>query len=195
MPDTRRTFLQSTAALAAGLKGAATLGAQPPRPASEFQVPKMNFGSHEISRLICGCNPFYGFAHFNQTLGTVMREYFTPERVRDVLHQCNRFGIDTFNYYPAARAQPDFESFLAEGGRMNLIVQGIGDQAPVVKALKPMAIYHHGENTDRAFQNGQMQTVREWCKTVRAMGVMVGVGTHKPEGIDLVESQGWDVDF
>jgi len=156
----------------------------------------MKFGKYEVSRLICGCNPFYGYAHFNQTLGTVMREYYTAELIRDVLHQCNRFGINTFNYFPgSSRALPDFEAFLAEGGQMHLIVQGIGDPAAVVKTLKPMAIYHHGENTDRVFQNGQMETVREWCKTVRGMGVMVGVGTHKPEVIQLVEEQGWDVDF
>ena len=36
-----------------------------------------------------------------------------------------------------------------------------------------------------------MDTVKEWCKEMRGMGVMVGVGTHQPE----VESQNWDVDF
>jgi hypothetical protein len=37
--------------------------------------------------------------------------------------------------------------------------------------------------------------VKEWCKRARDLGVLVGVGTHKPEIIDLVESEGWDVDF
>jgi hypothetical protein len=227
MSDTRRSFLQSTATIAAGVSGATALMAQgqvppagqapgaargqgpgqgsgkeagqqsttPPRSASEVQVPRMKFGTHDVSRLVCGCNPFYGFAHFNQTLGIVMREYYSAERVRDVLHQCNRFGINAFNYYPAARAPQDYEAFRAEGGQMNLIVQGIGDPTGVVKDLKPMAIYYHGENTDKAFQNDQMDTVKEWCKKVRGMGVMVGVGTHKPEVIALVEEQGWDVDF
>jgi hypothetical protein len=40
-----------------------------------------------------------------------------------------------------------------------------------------------------------MDTVKEWCKRARDLGVLVGVGTHKPEIIDLVESEGWDVDF
>ena len=224
MPDTRRTFLHS-AAVAAGLAGAAATAAQtpprnppqgagdgtgpgqgpnrggqqhpttPPRPASEIQIPKMKFGSAEISRLICGCNTFYGFAHFNQTLGAVMREYFSSERVCEVLHQCNRFGIDTFNYYPAGRGQADLERFLAEGGKMHLVAQGIGDPSAFVGTFKPLAVYHHGEATDRAFQNGAMDEVKEWCKKVRDQGTMVGVGTHKPEVIAMVEEQGWDVDF
>src|ERR1019366_4284266 len=148
-----------------------------------------------ISRLIAGCNTFYGFAHFNQILGTVMREYYTQERVCDVLHQCNRFGINTFNYYPAARAPLDLERFQAEGGKMHLIVQGIGDPTDVCKSLKPLAIYHHGERTDQAFQNGGMDRVKEWCKRARDLGVLVGVGTHKPEVLAQVEQEGWDVDF
>jgi hypothetical protein len=195
MTDTRRSFLQSTAAIAAGMGGAAALLAQAPRPASELQVPKMKFGKYQVSRLIAGCNPFYGFSHFNQILGTVMREYYTPERVRDVLHQCNRFGINTFNCYPGGRGPADFDAFLAEGGQMNVIAQGMGDPVEEIKAFKPMAIYRQGEVTDRAYQDDQMDTVKEWCKKVRGMGSMVGVGTHKPEVIALIEEQGWDVDF
>jgi hypothetical protein len=208
MAHTRRTFLQS-AALAIGAAGM-PLGAEqqgPPRPvqagqagvpltpASKLQVPKMKFGRAEISRLIVGCNPFYGYAHFNGTLSTVMREYYTAERVCDVLHQCSRFGINTYNYVDLSRAPQDLDRFLAEGGTMHLIVQGMGDPAPLVATRKPLAMYHHGERTDQAYQNGQIATVRDWCRQVRDLGCLVGVGTHKPEVIALVEEQGWDVDF
>jgi len=155
----------------------------------------MKFFGAEISRLIVGCNPFYGFAHYNNVLSTVMKEYYTPERVCDVLHQCNRFGINAFNYFPLGRATEDLARFQSEGGRMHLIVQGIGDPASLCATLKPLAVYYHGEMTDRAFQGGKMDTVREWCKKVRDLGVVVGVGTHKPEVISRVEEQGWDVDF
>ena len=209
MDNSRRNFLQAavagltaTTAMAQGSQnppqGSGRGQPKPPaplRPASEVQVPKMKFGNAEISRLICGCNTFYGFAHFNQTLGTVMREYFTADKVCDVLHQCTRFGINAFNYYPGDRGQADLERFLAEGGKMHLVAQGIGDPSAFVKAFKPLAVYHHGEATDRAFQNGDMSEVREWCKKLRGMGTMVGVGTHKPEVIAMVEEQGWDVDF
>src|ERR1039458_3892641 len=67
MSNTRRGFLQSGAALAAGLTGAgAPLGAQQAAPtASAVQVPKIKFGGVEISRMVLGVNPFYGFAHYN----------------------------------------------------------------------------------------------------------------------------------
>ncbi len=216
MAHTRRVFLRS-AALAAGAAGvplvglqarASATGAAPSqgkeparataarlRPASDVQVPKVRFGGVEISRLVVGCNPFYGFAHFNRTLSTIMGDYYTAERVCDVLHQCNRFGINAYNYVQLGRAPQDLERFRAEGGRVHLIVQGTTDPAAIVAQWKPVAIYRHGNLTDRAFQSGDIRSVREWCKKVRDAGVMVGVGTHKPEVIALVEEQGWDVDF
>ncbi len=210
MAQTRRTFLQS-AALTIGAVGHPLTGraeaqaprsparqaqsSAPPTPAVQLQVPKMRFANAEISRLVVGCNPFYGFAHFNDMLGTVMREYYTAERVCDVLHQCNRFGINAYNYVNLGRAPEDWQRFLGEGGEMHLIVQGMDDPVPLVKNLKPLAMYHHGGRTDRAYQDGQIASVREWCKRVRDLGVAVGVGSHKPEVLALVEDQGWDVDF
>jgi hypothetical protein len=219
MSNTRRGFLQTSAALAAGLTGAASAEAQqarpqaqnlppgapqaparaagPARPASEIQVPKMKFGNVEISRMVLGVNPFYGFAHYNNTLGTVMKEWYTAGRVCDVMHQCNRFGINAFNYVHLDRGPQDWARFQAEGGKMHLIIQvtaGV-DSAMLVKTLKPLALQRQGEVVDKAFQTGEMDTVKEWCKQARDLGVLVGVGTHKPEIIDLVESQGWDVDF
>ena len=155
----------------------------------------MRFGGAEISRLIVGCNPFYGFSHFNNTLSQVMKEYYSAERVCDVLHQCARFGINAYNYVDLGRAGQDLDRFEAEGGRMQLIVQGIGDPAAFYKARKPLAMYHHGGRTDRAWMDGKIDTVREWCRQVRDLGCLVGVGSHKPEVLAHVESQGWDVDF
>ena len=142
---------------------------KPPRPVSEVQVPKMRFGNAEISRLIVGCNPFYGFSHFNNTLSQVMREYYTAERVCDVLHQCGRFGINAYNYVDLGRAGQDLDRFVAEGGQMQLVVQGIGDPVAFYHARKPLAMYHHGGRTDRAWMDGKIATVRDWCKQVRVM--------------------------
>jgi len=225
VPDTRRKFFQSAAAIATGLGGAASLGAQSPpaqtpaqgvgvgqdqhrggrqqepagapRPASEVQVPKMKFGGAEISRLVLGVNPFYGFAHYNNTYGAMMKDWYTPERVCGVMHQCNRFGINAFNYVHLDRGPQDWERFQAEGGKMHLIIQvtaGV-DSEMLVKTLKPLALQRQGEVVDTAYQNGEMDTVKEWCKKARDLGVQVGVGTHIPEVIAKVEEENWDVDF
>ncbi len=95
------------------------------------------------------------------------------------------------------RAPQDWARFQAEGGKMHLIIQVTApdDAAALVKNLKPLALQRRGEEIDAAFQNGTMASEREWCKRARDLGVLVGVGTHKPEVIELVEEQGWDIDF
>jgi hypothetical protein len=199
MSNTRRSFLHSGAALAAGLTGAsASLAAQQAaQPQSTVQVPKMKFGAAEISRMVLGVNPFYGFAHYNNNFSVAMKEWYTQDKVCAIMHQCNRYGINAFNYVHLDRAPQDWARFQAEGGNMHLIIQvSAGVEASLlVKTLKPLALHRQGEVVDKAYQSGQLHTVKEWCKQVRDLGVLVGVGTHKPEVIAQVEEEGWDVDF
>ena len=209
MSKTRRTFLQSGAALAAGLTAAAsaahaqatgqgrTRESAPLKPASEIQVPKMKFFHAKISRMVLGVNPFYGYAHYNNNFSNSMREWYTADRVCAVMHQCTRFGINAFNYVPLDRGPQDWARFQSEGGQMHLIIQATAgvDEEMLVKTLKPLALQRQGEVVDTAWQQGEMESVKEWCKKVRDLGVLVGVGTHIPEVIAKIEEENWDVDF
>jgi len=209
---TRRSFLQSTAAMAAALSGASALEAQAlsrassgiltepvsSRPAAPVQVPRMKFFDAEISRMVLGVNPFCGYAHYNNNFSGAMKDWYTPERVCAVMHESARYGINAFNYVALERLPQDWLRFVAEGGKMHLIMQVLSDDedtARLAKTLKPLAMFRQGEVTDIAYRNGTMNTVRDWCKKVRDMGIVVGVGTHKPEVISQVEEEGWDVDF
>ena len=206
MLETRRGFMQSTAAMAARLSVVTvSCAAQPQRgqnqiestPNSEIRMPKVKFGSVEVSRLILGTNPFYGFAHFNSNYGAAMRGWYTPERVVEVLRRCEELGVNAYNYVHLGRAQADWERYLAEGGRMRLVAQAVGDDpAELVRAVKPMAAWVQGERVDNAYRAGKMDSIRDYCKKLKDLGVaMVGVGSHIPEVLMLVEEQGWPVDF
>lgn len=209
---TRRSFLQSSAVVAAALSGAGNaIDAHaaptpdpslpttiPPKPAAEIQIPKMKFFHAEISRMVLGVNPFCGYSHYNNNYSGAMKEWYTTDRVCAVMHQCTRFGINAFNYVALERLPQDWLRFVAEGGQMHLIMQVLHDNAATVeqaKTLRPLAMFRQGEVVDQAFQAGTMGKVREWCKVVRDLGVIVGVGTHKPEVIAQIEEEAWDVDF
>jgi hypothetical protein len=210
MSNSRREFLQSSAALAVGMLGGAAATAQaeggikpalpgPSGPAAPeaIQIPKMKFGKVEISRLILGVNPLYGFSHYNANFYATMRDWYTPEKVCETMHRANAFGINAFNFVDVPRSRQDLACFQGEGGKMHLIMQMTAndDPAAIQRDLKPLAMQRRGEEIDIAFREGTMAKEREWCKRVRDLGVMVGVGTHKPEVIAMVEEQGWDVDF
>jgi len=196
LSKTRRDLLKSGAAFAAAFASGAS-AADSLQPASEIQVPKMKFFHAEISRMVLGVNPFYGFAHYNNNFANAMREWYTPDRVCAVMHQCTRVGINAFNYVHLDRGPQDWERFRAEGGQMQLIVQvtaGV-DSAMLMKGLKPLALQRQGEVVDNAWQAGKMDSVKEWCKQARDLGALVGVGTHIPEVIARIEEENWDVDF
>ena len=190
MPTTRRDLLKSGAALAAAFAPPASAG-------PEIQVPKMKFFHAEISRMVLGVNPFYGFAHYNNNFANTMREWYTADRVCAVMHQAERFGINAFNYVHLDRGPQDWERFRAEGGQMHLIIQVTAnvDSAMLMRTLKPLALQRQGEVVDNAWQSGKMESVKEWCKQARDLGAVVGVGTHIPEVIAKIEEENWDVDF
>jgi len=137
---TRRSFLQS-AAVAAALSGASGLEAQAlsrasggiltepasARPAAPVQVPKMKFSDTEISRMVLGVNPFCGYAHYNNNFSGAMKDWYTPERVCAVMHDAARYGINAFNYVALERLPQDWLRFVAEGGKMHLIMQVLSD--------------------------------------------------------------------
>jgi hypothetical protein len=192
--SSRRTFLKSSAGLAAAFAVGPLVGVQEPAAAS---LPKVAFGKYEISRLVIGQNQFYGYSHFNNLLDQLMVEWNTPERVCQTLMQCQQNGINAYQCDHNDRILSDIELFRAKGGEMHLIVVD-NFKVPVeetVRRFDATALYHHGEVTDQLFRAGQMDQVQERMKRTRQTGVLVGVGTHKPEVVEYIEERGWDVDF
>src|SRR5436305_14900703 len=101
MSDTRRSFFKVGTALATGLgAAAANLGSaaasdqkpsQPAPPISPVQTPKMKFGNVEISRLVLGTNPFYGFSHYSGNLDHAMREWYTPAKICEIMRRAGQY--------------------------------------------------------------------------------------------------------
>lgn len=191
--NSRRGFLQA----AAGLGALATAAAQ----TEAATLPKVKFGKHEITRLIVGSNPFYGYSHFNRILDQCMREWYTQDRKMEVLHACERQGIGTWQVHYNDQPMADFRRYRDEGGKMQLILLADFDLMKNPKLLPeaaksgPLGIAHHGNRTDEAFREGRKQAVRDYLKMVRDTGVMVGLSTHNPAVIDTVESEDWDIDY
>jgi hypothetical protein len=192
--SSRRNFLESSAGLAATLAAGPLAGAQTPPAAS---LTKVRFGDVEISRLVMGCNQFYGFSHFNRLLDKLMVDWNTPERTCQTLLQCQQNGINAYQYSHHERALSDLDLFRSKGGKMHLIAVDTSKRSveETVRISGASALYHHGEVTDRLFRAGQMDQVQEYTKKLRQAGVRVGIGTHKPEVVEYVEERGWDVDF
>ena len=191
----RRSFLKG----AAGLGGALALASSSH---AATVVPTVKFGTSDVSRLIIGSNPFYGYSHFNTLLNAFMREYMTQDRRMAILHRCEQAGIRTWQVHYMKQTMEDFQRYRSEGGNMNWFLLGDFEMmtdltliSKVAKESKPIGIAHHGNRTDERFQAGQKNKVKEFCKAVRDAGVLVGVSAHNPAVFDIIESENWDVDY
>lgn len=58
-------------------------------------VPMVNFFGQEVSRLICGSNPFLGYSYRSPAHNKWQRRTFTRERISEVLEKCLEVGINT----------------------------------------------------------------------------------------------------
>ena len=167
-----------------------------------MDIPKVKFGEHEITRLIVGGNPLCGGSHFSAEMSKDMVDYYTPEKVVEVLAQSEELGINT------VQARGDYhrimyylELFRRAGGKLNWIAQtasemhDIKNNIRVIAAFGAMGIYFHGSRTDNMWHEGKIDGVKEYLKVMRDCGVQVGLGTHIPEVIEYAEDEGWDVDF
>jgi hypothetical protein len=59
-------------------------------------LPTVPLGGAPVTRLIVGSNPMFGYSHFNRQYDEHMREWFTVERIVEVLLGCERAGINTW---------------------------------------------------------------------------------------------------
>lgn len=195
----RRRFLQSAATLSGAL---ALEGRAAQQDVATPKLPVVKFGQSEITRLIIGSNPFYGYSHFNRIFDAQMQEYYTQDKKMEVLKSAERHGIGTWQLHYNDQPLADYLRYREEGGRMNIVLLADFELMKnpkilpdVVAKMKPLGVGHHGNRTDDRFRAGEKGKVREFCKMVRDTGVMVGVSAHNPAVIDVIESEDWDVDY
>jgi hypothetical protein len=192
---TRRQFL-GTATLAA----TAALHAGPVTDPANT-LPTVKFQGKDITRLIIGSNPFYGYSHFNPLLDRFMRDYYTQDRRIEVLKSAERAGINTWQVHYNGPTVEDWKRYRSEGGNMNVLLLADFDLMknwkllPEVAKLKPIGIGHHGNRTDERFRAGQMNIVHDFTKAVHDAGLPAGVSMHNPAVLAYIEEQGWDLDY
>ena len=202
---TRRDFLHQATGLAACLSAAGVEAAEPPAkadpPKAEPRLPTIKLGKHEVTRLIIGGNPIYGYSHFNKLLSQHMVEYHTPERVIDLLKRCEKAGLNCWQNSYAERTLQDLDRYREAGGTMHWLCLGKPDwdQHPdrIADAAKrkPIGIAPHGALGDRLYRDKKLDVLGDLLKRIRDEGVLVGLSAHNPALVELAEEKGWPVDY
>ncbi|HEY2952091.1 MAG TPA: hypothetical protein VGK40_05890 [Verrucomicrobiae bacterium] len=200
---TRRQFLQQAAGLAAGavvLSDLAQRAQAANRPPAAL-LPTIKVGRHDVTRLIIGGNPIYGYSHFNKILSQYQTTWHTPERVVELLQHCEASGLNTWQNSYAERTLSDLDRYRAAGGTMLWLCLGKPDwdENPHLIAeaakRKPIGIAPHGALAERLHRQNKLGVLTDLLKRIRDTGVLVGLSAHNPDVIALSEEKGWDVDY
>ena len=200
--SSRRDFLHQAAGLAAGLGAAgAARAADEPAAKGDALLPTIRLGPHNVTRLIVGGNPVYGYSHFNRLLSQHQTDWHTPERVQELLKRCERAGINTWQNSYAPRTLQDVDRYREAGGTMHWLCLGKPDwdQHPEniddAAKHKPIGIAPHGALGERLHREKKLTALTDLLKRIRDRGVLVGLSAHNPELVELSEEKGWDVDY
>jgi hypothetical protein len=207
--SSRRDFLKSATTVAAGLVAPRALAAEP-----ADLLPTIALGPHRVTRLIVGANPIYGYSHFNRQYDQHMREWFTDERIVKLLLDCQKAGINTWQYsfhYDQKRQIPklrdagcnlQFICLAASwhydekmGRTPEEILVGTIKCAQAAMEFKPIGIAFHGGATDILFRAGKIDLVRDYVHAVHDLGTLAAISTHNPKILETLHDKNFGNDF
>lgn len=165
-----------------------------------------DFFGHKISRLVLGDNPMNGHSYIpHVTDSRQMLDYYTAENFKETIRHAHRLGINTMlplsNPYGARLLEElEYEGIETKCIWQPNVTMTINEMWPVnmreIKRVKgTIGIYHQGTTTDLFYETGRINDIKENIKMMRELGVPVGLGTHRPEVIELAEEEDWGVDF
>lgn len=199
----RRQFLQQAVGLAAAGAVLSELPAGAEETASSKQepLPSVKLGPHQVSRLIIGGNPIYGYSHFNRILSQYQTSWHTPQRVVELLRHAEAQGINTWQSSYSERTLSDLELYRRAGGKMHWLCLGKPDWDQKPQAItdaanyKPIGIAPHGALGERLHRENKLDVLNDLLKRIRDTGALVGLSAHNPALIQLSSEKGWDVDY
>ena len=161
----------------------------------------VNFFGHEISKLIIGDNPMTGHSYIQNVIsGQEMLTYYTAEKIKEAMFKMEENGYNAMLPLAHPYMIRLIQEYQREGGKMKFIFQPYMPMNQDVSMRELMevgaiGIYHQGTTTDYFFETGQCHRILEMIEKYHTMGIPVGLGTHRPEVIELSEKEGWNVDF
>jgi hypothetical protein len=180
------------------------------------ELPKIKLGKLEVSRLILGSNPFFGFAHGNPQASAVeMRAYYTDARVMSVLDAAASQGITAVwtPCYPTwIRLWNEYQD---RGGKLKIwigqpdaysvgeavedpnfdYVKKVGAHISVAAKNGAKAICIQGGRVDEQFRAGRIDVVRDWLELIKSYGLPAGLASHGIVNHLMAEEKDLPTDF
>ena len=200
----RREFLMTgAAAAAAGLSIAAgpRLGTTAPG-AGGPGMPMIKLGTLEVSRLILGSNPFWGYSHVSAKLDEEMRLHHTDAKIMQILDEAADCGLTVVASPPEERWLKIWDDYRGRGGKLRHWLSQcdrgpefmIPDIDSSVKA-GAAAVFIQGARVEDQFKAGRFDVLLSWIERIKNAGLPAGAAAHWPEVHPELQRRKFPLDF
>ena len=208
----RRAFLKNTVIGSAAVTSALSLEekalmavmTKPNKVSAESVkgLPAGKIGSVKISRIICGGNLIGGYAHSRDLLyaSSLLKHYFTDEKVLETLQICEENGINTI--ITNTGSAPFLKKYWDErGGQIQWIAQCVektdDPTADAKKAIDGGAVgaFLIGNVGDLWARNGRTDLIGKEVDFIKRNGIIAGCGGHNLRTPMACEEAGLNTDF
>lgn len=202
-------LLVSGAAAAVHSCGGLLAGSPPPG-----QLPQIKLGALEVSRLILGSNPFWGFAHRNpQATDVEMKAYYTDEQIMAVLDAAAAQGITAVWSPSYPRWINLWNKYRGQGGKLKIWIgqpdaygEPLSNQRDAIPRIMrdhitaaakngAKAICVQGAQVESQFRAGRFDVLRDWLELIKSFGLPAGLAAHDPRVHLSAEEKGLPTDF
>ncbi len=171
-----------------------------------MMMPYTEIGGRKVSRLICGTNTFNGYSHFSEAKDSWMRNYFTTERIVEVLERCQDLGVNAM-LGPINERCILAQNALAEKGREKMEWISTTTGSLDVQVLKEEiawaaeagnklhAVHCSFVDSHLLTYKNEIQGIEELLAYIRELGMVPGVSTHRPELLTVLQKKKYDINF
>lgn len=199
---TRRKFICNSAVLGAGLLGLNSFGRallNNGEANATVSMPTIRLGSFEVSRLILGSNPFWGFWHGNPQ----NPKSYTGEGRKAVMDEAAAQGINAI-WVPAYKEWISiWNDYKDHGGKLETWIgqpdgyNGVTVEEQITACAKNggKAICIQGMNVDQAIEKKDFEKLKHWLGMIKDCGLPAGLASHNPESIIKAEEHALPAEF
>jgi len=172
-----------------------------PTKGRDILLPTIKIGDKEVTRLICGGNPFSGYSHVSGEMDWEMVTYYTMPNLQKILAECMANGINTLQSRGDRHQMRMILEHRQKGGKIQWIAQTASEFANIkaniaeICRYEPIAIYHHGTHVDNLWHSGKIDEVEDIVKMIKDSGLPAGIASHIPAVIEYAEDKAWETDF
>ena len=165
-------------------------------------LPTVRLGDLVVSRLIMGSNPISGYSHISDEVTREMVAYYTPERIKQVLEEGSRCGINTLIALADDHIIGVLTEYWAEGGSLRNWIAQIDVPEEQMDAntdraagAGAKAAFIQGGWVDRIYGQGRLADLGQRLERIKSKGLPAGLAAHRPDVHLDAEKLGLPTDF